>query len=316
MKRVATLPIGLLGIGFLVCLFVPGPALAGSGLYLSSELGANFAPSLDTTGADNDRPSTCDAFINPQYASIAECVAPSQGDAWRNAFDSAEGILAGAAVGYRLRARYPDHLLGRFRLEVEYFYRDSAYDQTAPTKNAQGEGIATKLKQEVQQADYRLGSLTSHNLFGNLYFDFWNTSRFTPYVGFGVGVGFTGLDWSGVWARNTDPNKITTGEGLPNADEIRRNLAGTTTVENATLNDVLFGYQVLFGLDYALTEALTLGVKGRWINFDSFRDGNQEWDRLRSHASQTRLDGEPVRYRQHTGDTEMFGVSLNLKYHF
>ncbi len=44
-------------------------------------------------------------------------------------FDAAEGILAGAAVGYSLRNRLPDFPLGRLRLELEYFYRNSEYNQ-------------------------------------------------------------------------------------------------------------------------------------------------------------------------------------------
>lgn len=93
-------------------------------------------------------------------------------------------------------------------------------------------------------------------------------------------------------------------------------MAGTVTSEQADLSDTLFGYQVLFGVDYALTESLSLGVKGRWVNFDDFKDSSP-WDRLRSHDSQLRLDGsEPVLHHIPTDDIEMFGVSLNLKYHF
>ena len=47
-----------------------------------------------------------------------------------------------------------------------------------------------------------------------MYFDFQTSSRFTPYVGFGVGVGFTDMDYGGVWARNPDPTAIATGAGL------------------------------------------------------------------------------------------------------
>ncbi len=309
-------------IFFLICLiatcpFAPSLAQAGSGFYLSSELGANFAPGPDFAGKSNDRLSVCDQFINPQYATVPGCTAPNRGETtgWKSKFDSAEGILAGAAVGYSLRETYPDSLLGQFRLELEYFYRDSEYDQAIPVTNARGDNFA-KLEGEIQRAEERLGSLTAHNLFGNLYFDFLNRSRFTPYVGFGVGVGFTEADWGSVWARNADPDKIATGAGLPNAAEVRRNLAGTTSSAQGELNDVLFGYQVLFGVDFALTESVSLGVKGRWVNFESFRD-DVIWDPLRSHQPNLRRDGsEPVSGLMRTPDIEMFGASVNLKYHF
>ena len=37
----------------------------------------------------------------------------------------------------------------------------------------------------------RAGGITSHNIFANVYYDFANTSRFTPYIGIGGGVGVT-----------------------------------------------------------------------------------------------------------------------------
>ena len=45
----------------------PGWAQAGSGFYLSGDLGINIASGLDTTGTSNDRPSVCDEYINPGF---------------------------------------------------------------------------------------------------------------------------------------------------------------------------------------------------------------------------------------------------------
>ena len=304
-----------LAVAAAVGLLVPGFARAG--FYLSGDIGANFASGSDLEGRDNDRGSVCDEFINPLFADVPGCTDPiRRGDSWMSRFDGTVGILAGAAAGYSLQDRFPDHLLGRFRLEVEYFYRNSEYDQKADIRFGSGASVAAHQNGELVLAEDRLGSIAGHNLFGNLYFDFFNTSRLTPYVGFGVGVGFTNVDYGTLGALNTDPARITSGADLSNADQIRRNLAGTVVSEQTNLDDTLFGYQVLFGVDYALTEALSLGVKGRWVAFDTFRDGGG-WDRLRSHESQLRLDGsEPVAYKIKLDDIELFGVSLNLKYHF
>ena len=76
------------------------------------------------------------------------------------------------------------------------------------------------------------------------------------YVGVGVGTGFTNMDYGSLWQRNLDVNAITTGEGLDNVEQIRQTLAGSTSSAQTVLSDTLFGYQVLFGVDYALTEAL------------------------------------------------------------
>lgn len=304
-------------------LVAPGWAQASSGFYVSGEVGANFASGLDTTGTSNDRASVCDEYINPRYREMPRCIGPdrSVGGRWENEFDGATGFLAGAAAGYSFAGQNPNGPLGGLRVELEYFYRQSSYDQTADIPL----GVGTqgqKLRDEIVQATDRIGSMTSHNLFGNVFYDFSNTSRFTPYIGIGGGVGFTDMEYGSVWARNEDAMnadgsyKISTGSDLPNYDEIRRNLAKTVSVGQATLSDVLLGFQVLFGVDYAITEATSLGLKGRWVRFGSFSD-DFIWDPLRSHPPNLRRDGsEPVSGRLKTDNVEFFGVSLNLKYHF
>ncbi|MYA28875.1 MAG: hypothetical protein F4090_00290 [Nitrospira sp. SB0672_bin_25] len=322
-------------LAFVLAMSVVAPrwSQAGSGLYLSGEVGANFASGLDTTGISNDRASVCDEYINPGYGEVEtsagvdsggkpystyNCTGPNRGSGsrWQNKFDGATGILAGAAVGYSFAGQHPNSSWGGFRVEVEYLYRQSNYDQTSDIRTESGES-RDKLRDEIVQATDRIGSLTSHHLFGNLFYDFRNTSRFTPYIGIGGGVGFTDIENGGVWARNSDPDRITTGSGLPNADEIRRNLAGTVSVGQPMLSDTLFGLQVLFGMDYAITEEMSLGLKGRWVNFSSFRDDRVDWQLLRSHPLNLRKDGsEPVWGRFMIDDIEFFGISVNLKYHF
>lgn len=297
------------------------PVQAG-GFYVSSDLGRNFGESLDINGRDNDRPSVCDEYINPGYALLTgtdgepDCTVPRTGDAIQGNFSSDEGVLLGIALGQQLRE-------SRFRIELEYFYRDTGYDDTYHTPIGTS-GTYDKSRNELQTAMQRIDSLTSHNLFANLYLDFVQDSRFVPYIGFGIGFGFTDLEYAALWARNVDPCAIRTGSdpascpavpnGVPTA--IQRNLAGTTTTESEELEDTLFGYQVLAGADYVLTESLMLGIKGRWVHYSSFKDRNT-WDQLRSHVSNLRKDGsEPVTYHLKVNDIEMFGISLNLKYRF
>ena len=303
-----------------------GSAQAGSGFYVSGEVGANFAMGLDTTGTSNDRASWCDEYINPRYNEYERCTGPdrSVGGRWENEFDGATGILAGAAAGYSFAGHNQNNPLGGLRVELEYFYRQSNYDQTADIFGGAGTQ-QDKLTDEIVQATDRIGSITSHNLFGNLFYDFVNTSRFTPYIGIGGGVGFTDMEYGSVWARNEDSMnadgsyKISTGADLPNYDEIRRNLANTVSVGQATLSDVLLGFQILFGVDYAITQAVSLGLKGRWVRFGSFSD-DFIWNPLRGHPPYLRKPGasdrEPVSGRLKTDNVEFFGVSVNLKYHF
>lgn len=88
------------------CPSAPSLARAGSGFYLSSDLGANFASGPDLDNSDNDRTTGCDEFHNPLFADVPHCTDPAgRGDSWMSEFDAAEGILAGAAVGDSLRNR-------------------------------------------------------------------------------------------------------------------------------------------------------------------------------------------------------------------
>ena len=143
--------------------------------------------------------------------------------------------------------------------------------------SATGDTFA-KLGGEIQRAEDRIGSLSSQNVFANAYVDFPGRSRVTPYVGAGVGIGLTALDYGDLWARNPNPAAIGTAAGLPNEAEIRRNLAATTTSKQAELHDRLTGYQVLGGVDYAMSDAVSLGIKGRWVRFGRFAADDIEWD--------------------------------------
>ena len=297
-------------------------AQAEPGFYVGGELGMAFGESLDMRGASTDRASVCDEYINPDFENVEStpgyenynCTGPNRGSGagWKNNFGSDEGLLLGIAFGYRL----PN---SRFRIELEYFRYEIGYDETSDVPGAVGV-TGDKLAQEIVLAVDRIDDLSAHNLFANLYLDFETDSRFTPYAGVGVGVGFVDLDYYSEWQRNADVSAIRTGAGLSNAAEIQKNLAGTKSVANVELDDTLYGYQILLGVDYALTETLQVGVKGRWVSFGSFRDDDFAWDPLRSHPPYLRKEGaqdrEYVNGKFKVDDIELFGVSLNLKQRF
>ena len=293
-------------------LFVAGVAQAE--FYIGGNFGVGSASGPELEGHDNDRGGVCDEFINPLFTDVPGCTDPRRpGDSWMTEFDRTTDLLAGAAAGYRFPTRGTRP--SRFRLEMEYFHRNSAFDASADVRFGAGASeFAADLAGEVVLAEDRLGSIAGHNLFGNFYFDFINRSRFTPYVGIGVGVAFTEVGYGAFGLLNNDPARIASAADLPNAGEVRRNLAGTVVRERADLNDTVRGYQLLFGVDYALNESTSFGVKGRWVAFDTFSGGGT-WDQLRSHASALRLDGsEPVAYEIKLDNLKLLGVSLELKY--
>ena len=114
--------------------------------------------------------------------------------------------------------------------------------------------------------------------------------------------------------RNADPTKIATAAGLPNDEEIRRNLAATTTSKQGELGDRRSAFQALAGADW---DAASVGLQARYVRSDPFED-ETDWERLRSHASQLRLDGsEPVTFRIRTEESVSYAALtffLNLRF--
>ena len=316
-------------VGFIVAALCGVPILAqGQGWYVGSELGAGMVQPLGITGLSNDRASVCDEFINPQYATVAQtpgyegynCTRQDRSNDWVNQFARATGLQASWVLGYRFGADASGPRRRHVRTEVEYFYRATAYNQTVavPGLAAGSDHVtADKLDQEIQTATDYLGRVISHTLFANLYWDVRTRSRLTPYVGVGVGIGSTAVAYGSLWSRNANSTAITTGEGLPNGADIRQNLAATTSSSQDILSDKLISQQVLVGVNYALTEGLSVGVKGRWVHGAAFEsDDALVWDPLRSHVPNLRRDGsEPVSGQLLTDASTLWGVGLSLTYH-
>ena len=114
------------------------------------------------------------------------------------------------------------------------------------------------------------------------------------------------MTYGSLWSRNANPTAIRTG------------LAATTSSFQGVLSDRLVSQQVLFGVHYALTEALSVGVKGRWIHAAAFEsDEAVVWDPLRSHVPNLRRDGsEAVSGRLLTDASTLWSVGLSLTHHF
>ena len=166
---------------------------------------------------DNDRASRCDEFVNPQFAQLEGCTSPFRGegavDAWMSRFDSVRGGLAAAALGYGVG--------DRFRVELALSARNAAYEQSSPILDLDGVAFTRTFGSELPQANERVEGVRSVDAFANAYFVLPNASRFTPYVGVGVGVGAARLEYAALWQRSADPNTVESARGLPNEDEVR-----------------------------------------------------------------------------------------------
>ena len=293
-------------LGFASAMGICGHALAAEaeeGVYIGIDLGLAIAPGLNTFGSDNDVGTKCDTFINPNRIEVTnECDVHPPPSAWKNDFNEGAGILSGLTLGYRW---------GNFRGEGEYFYRATTHDDRSNDVRIGDDVTLGKLDQELDLVDEGIDDVMSHNAFANLYYDIPTTTKFTPYIGVGVGIAHVAFDYFGRFRRNINPGAITTFN-----DPIMKNrIAGTTTIAQAKLTDTLLGYQALAGVDYRVSDQVSLGVKVRWADFGEFSAG-REWDQLRSHDSAIGPSGQRVQYEITTDDIQFFGASLSVKYHF
>ena len=101
------------------------------------------------------------------------------------------------------------------------------------------------------------------------------------------GDGVMEIDYSGTSVRTSDRQKMLELGRTPHA-------AGRTSGADEMLSDVLFGYQLLAGMDYALSDRLRLGIKVRYGDaFGDFSDAGHPWKPLRNHASTVGPLGTP-----------------------
>ena len=283
-------------------LLAPGAAdalEAHGGWYAGIEVGLAVPRELNTLAGDTDVPTNCDGHFPlivldgerlPLPLSDPRCARGQ--DQWANAFDLDNGPLVGIHVGYAWRGT---------RVEAEVLRRDQGGDE------AGGQNVAGDKQVEFVETGERMGDVRGHQLFGNVYFDVRSRSRrVIPYVGAGIGRMRAKMSYRASWQRNPDAAAI---EGFGRHPAA----AGSVTAEDETLSDTLWGYHLIAGVDYRLTDSLFLGLKARYVGvWDEFVDGDT-WDRLRGHASTVAPGGAAVRYTLETDDIGYWGASLNLK---
>ena len=276
---------------------MPGSAQERSGAYLGLDLGVFFPNDINTMGSNTDVKQTrCDGFLFKEYRNANQDACTEVGVNWGNRFNMDAGVLSGLNVGY---------LMDNFRFELEYLYRSGGGD-TSPLG-----GVESRGTREFLVAEQSLDDFESHHLLANVYYDFLNGSKFTPYAGFGIGWAKTEVDYTGVFIRNT-ASEFAKDLELRNIEAA----AGTVSKAKDELSDDGFGYQFLVGVDYWLTDHLLLGFKARYAEFDSLGDRRREWDLLRSHDSAVAPGGDRVTYEIDSNDLRFWGMSLNLKYQF
>ena len=296
----------VVGIGVLAAAGVADAETSRQGFYIGVEVGVANAADVNSIMSGINHPTKCDQLLQVGEdhkvvpLSDPDCTGNMPQPLTANSFDLSTGFLGGVSVGYAL---------DRFRVEFEYVNRSHGGDSSL--WRVPGENVALVSKnEEVSTLDppsEHLSDFSAHQFFVNAYYDFLNTSRWTPYVGAGIGWARTTLDYEARFLRKT------IAQGYP-ADKPPA-AAGTLSLLDSEFTDTLFGFQFLGGLDYALTEKVSIGMKARWASFQDL-EGDTVWDLIRSHRP-VRADGTtPFDSKSTFSDIQYWALSFGLKYSF
>lgn len=127
-----------------------------------------------------------------------------------------------------------------------------------------------------------LSDVRAEEVFLNLYYDFENRTRWTPYAAAGIGLAQIEAHYAASFVRKPEQEYLAV-EFVPDwPEEAKRAAAGTVSLLDAEISGWVPGYQFIVGLDMNLGEAL-LGIKVRWGRFGELTT-TTEYDLVRSHA--------------------------------
>ncbi len=287
---------------------VPSAAAADGdrrGFYFGAELGVSMALPMESTRSHVGVPTNCDQWLEPVVVGgmrlplPAESCQPRSLPSAANEFDLGAGVLAGLNVGYAG--------VGPFRLEAEYLHRRQGGERV----NLFVPGDPKQREFSVREEEIR--GLRSDAVFLNVYYDFPSLggSALTPYLGVGLGSARVRIDYTATSIRRGE-------DVLRDLDPPRHpGAANKVSYASEALSDRLWSYQLVGGLDYALTERLSLAGKVRYGRaFGDFRQDGNPWRSLRGHASTVAPGGAPVHYGITVPGPGFWAFSLGLKSFF
>lgn len=263
------------------------------------------------TALGANHPTRCDRLLyaNPASApSGAECTAPltstRQGE---YAFDRNPGRAHTLALGYAT---------GSLRLEAELLLRGKvALFSVGADRSLIGKDTEWSALAEPNADIY---NFRSTQLFANAYYAFGSSSSWTPYLG--AGAGLTRLDFGFYVAfhrKSLDEGYLEVFGGAKSnpgaAPEWQRAAAGTLSLTDEPVNEWAFGHQLLAGVDRALGDRATAGLKACWTSLSTV-SASLPWTMVRSH-SPVHADGHTPFFTDYDfAGLGYLGVSLEMRY--
>ncbi len=284
-------------------------ARAAEGLYLGLETGFADADELALSVHGVNHPTRCDVLLYPPGTAPADepaCRDMQRRPLFSNAFDGDDRAAAAVALGRGF---------GRWRLEAEYLARHQGGDRRGFQAAGGNAALTGKDTEWAVAPTERVSGFRARQLFANVYYDFPSASRWTPYAGLGAGWASARLDYEADFVRKPETAYLAIDFDPDWPEAAKRAAAGTVSAVAAELDDDLFGWQLLLGVDYELSERVALSFKARRAEFEELA-GERVWRLIRSHAPVLADGSTPFSTALEFDDIGYWSLTAGLKVRF
>ncbi len=259
-------------------------AQSSRGFYVSMGVGFVQGSGTESTLSGPNSPTRCDRLLYPNLADAprdAGCLAGSElGGLY--SYDPELGLGGSLAAGYTL---------GPLNIEVEAFQRHQVIHHTLLTLGTQSGAAITGKDTEWSPDRPPWGDISEfrgRQFFANLTYSVPTGSRLTPFVGVGGGLSQVAYRHYLGFARKSIAEGYLEAFGGSRAEpgaspDWQRAAAGTVSELTADVSETGLGFQLLAGLDYAVSGQVSIGLKGRWMQTPDV-SVDAQWTTIRSHA--------------------------------
>ena len=282
-----------------------------SGAYAGLAIGVANASVIESTNSGITHPTRCDRHLYPASVSPPSgdpaCLDNTPAILSSNKFEPGIGMIGGFMIGYRT---------GGLRFEAEYLHRYMG-DDTQPIGGTTSASLLDKNSEwSTDHPPHEwIGDFRAHQFFANVYYDFLNDSRWTPYVGGGAGLAVTKLSYYAQFTRKPDAEYLQIAFTPDWPDVAKSAAAGTASILDTEISETVFGFQGLAGVDYALSERTSVGVTFRWALIGDVTD-RATWETIRSHAPVVADGVTPFDSDMEFANAGYQALTVNLKYWF
>ena len=227
-----------------------------SGWYVGAGAGVNKASTVKQAGHNRDN------ICYPEDDCSHLAGGAPEGYRWYYDLEADDGAALEITVGRTLGAFRLELALAQRKNDLEQKFTDITYLDGSRSMSARNSNYESRTSGGVDE-------LTTRTLSLNAYYDFSIAgSRFTPYVGAGVGVSFVEL--SGVYFQSWYSCKN------PAADCEMPEQYNSRQYED--LSDTVLSAHLHAGLDYRMSERVQLGLKLSYAMVGDMKDAEGGYD--------------------------------------